>query len=169
MLLVEDIYLLLGTNLGCRRANLQTARRLIEQWVGQVLTASACYESEAWGITDQPLFYNQVLCIKTTLAHEPLLRTLQAIEQQMGKVKLGHWRERIIDIDLLYYRNRRAHTAFLTLPHPQIPYRRFTLAPLCEIAAERVHPTRYQTHEQLLAQCPDPLKVWIVPLAAYGE
>ena len=163
MLLIEGIYLLLGTNLGNRPANLREARQQVERLAGKVMNASAYYESEAWGVMNQPNFYNQVLQIETELEHEPLLRTLQSIEQQMGKVKLGHWRERLIDIDLLYYRNRRANTAFLTLPHPQIPYRRFTLAPLCEIAAERIHPVLYQTHQQILTQCPDPLHVWIIP------
>ena len=163
MLLIEGIYLLLGTNLGDRPINLQEARQRIEQLAGKVTDASAYYESEAWGVINQPNFYNQVLRIETTLSHEPLLRTLQAIEQQMGKVKLGHWRERVIDIDLLYYGNRRASTTFLSLPHPQIPNRRFTLLPLCEIAAEQVHPVLYQTHQQLLTQCPDLLQVWEVP------
>ena len=168
MLLIEGIYLLLGTNLGDRPTNLWEAQRRIEQLAGKVTDASTYYESEAWGVTNQPNFYNQVLRIETTLSHEPLLRTLQAIEQQMGKVKLGHWRERVIDIDLLYYGNRRASTTFLSLPHPQIPNRRFTLLPLCEIAAEQVHPVLYQTHRQLLAQCPDPLQVWKVPVRKRG-
>ena len=155
----EEVYLLLGTNLGDRAANLHRATQLIRQAVGPVVAASSYYETEAWGVREQPSFFNQLLRVTTTLEHEPLLHALQAIEQQLGKVKLGHWRERLIDLDILYFGNRLVHTPFLTLPHPEIQNRRFTLVPLCEIVPQFVHPVLRKTQEQLLAECSDPLEV----------
>ena len=159
MLPNEDVYLLLGTNLGDRAVNLHHATQLIQQTVGPVAEASSCYETEAWGVQDQPTFYNQVLRITTLLEHEPLLLDLQTIEQQLGKIKLGRWRERLIDVDILYFGNRLVRTSFLTLPHPEIQHRRFTLVPLDEIAPQWVHPVLGKTHEQLLEECSDPLAV----------
>ncbi len=153
-----EVFLLLGTNLGDRLSNMQEAQQLIEQ-IGEVVQASALYETDAWGVQDQPSFYNQVLQIETVLSHEPLLHALQGFEQQMGKVKVGHWRERLIDLDVLYYGRRRVSTSFLTVPHPQLHCRRFTLVPLCEIAPQWVHPVLGKTQQQLLAECEDTLEV----------
>ena len=151
--------MLLGTNLGDRAANLRNATWHIEQAVGPVVQASSWYETEAWGVREQPSFYNQVIRVSTMLAPEPLLHTLQGIERQMGKVKVGHWRERLIDLDILYYGHRLVRTPFLTLPHPELQHRRFTLVPLCEIAPHFVHPVLGKTQEQLLEVCEDRLEV----------
>ena len=153
-----EVFILLGTNLGNRTDNLLRARQLIGQ-VGSAVQTSALYETAAWGVLEQPSFYNQVLWIESPLSHEPLLHALQRFEQQMGKVKVGHWRERLIDLDILYYGQRRVNTSFLTVPHPQLHLRRFTLVPLCEIAPQWVHPVLGKTQQQLLAECEDTLKV----------
>ncbi len=155
----QDIYLLLGTNLGDRAANLLRATQRLAEAVGPVAEASSCYETAAWGVTDQPAFYNQVVRVETTLGHEVLLRTLQEIERQLGKVKVGHWRERLIDLDILYYGNRVVRTPWLTLPHPQLHRRRFTLVPLVEVAPQFVHPGLGKTQQKLLEVCTDSLAV----------
>lgn len=151
--------MLLGTNLGDRATNVRHATERIEQTIGPVVETSSYYETAAWGVLEQPSFHNQVIRITSSLGHEALLRTLQAIEQQLGKVKLGHWRERLIDLDILYYGHRLVHTPFLTLPHPELQNRRFTLVPLCEIAPQFVHPIFGQTQVQLLEACKDTLAV----------
>lgn len=155
----QGIYLLLGTNLGNRAANLQQATQRVREAVGPVAEASSCYETAAWGMTEQPAFYNQVVRVETALGHEALLRTLQQIEQQLGKVKVGHWRERLIDLDILYYGNRVVRTPWLTLPHPQLQNRRFTLVPLAEIVPRFVHPVLGKSQRQLLDACEDKLAV----------
>lgn len=157
---IDGIYLLLGTNLGDRKENLEKACQLISQQIGSIRIASSLYETEAWGETDQPLFLNQVIQVNTELSPDELLRHTQAIEQQMGRVRLRKWGERIIDIDILYYHNQIIHTKDLKVPHPGIPDRRFTLAPLSEIAAEAIHPILRKTQEELLNSCTDTLKVW---------
>ncbi|MGB3780744.1 MAG: 2-amino-4-hydroxy-6-hydroxymethyldihydropteridine diphosphokinase [Tunicatimonas sp.] len=160
----QGIYLLLGTNLGDRAVNLRRATQRLEEAVGPVAETSSCYETAAWGVTEQPAFHNQVVRIKTTLGHEALLRTLQQIERQLGKVKVAHWRERLIDLDILYYGNRVVRTPWLTLPHPQLHHRRFTLVPLSELAPQFVHPMLGKTQQELLAVCTDRLAVkWVSP------
>ena len=69
-------YLLIGGNLGNRFANLQKAIQLIEQNCGQVVQSSAIYETEAWGITDQPAFYNQFLKISFFEEFLPILKSI---------------------------------------------------------------------------------------------
>ncbi len=160
MKVIEGIYLLLGSNLGNRAENLQNAQKYLEESAGSVVATSSIYETEAWGVLDQPLFYNQVIQIDTELGHEALLKVLMDIERKIGKVKVGKWRERLIDIDLLYYGNRRVRTSLLTLPHPEIQNRRFTLAPLAELIPDEMHPVLLRTQCQLLENTPDMLKVW---------
>ncbi len=158
---IESIYLLLGTNLGDRKANLTTALQYITLQIGAIEKASSVYESEAWGENEQPLFLNQVVSIQTSLPPEELLHHIQAIEQQMGRVRIRKWGERVIDIDILYYFNQVVATKQLQIPHPGIPDRRFTLAPLCEMDAEAVHPVLHKTQLELLNECNDNLNVWL--------
>lgn len=154
----DPIFILLGTNLGARSNNLMKAK----EWIASVATIvqeSAVYETAAWGIPDQPDFYNQALHIQSNLDPEPLLQELLAIELRMGRERMQLWGNRIIDIDMIFYGSRIVNSNRLTLPHPGIPYRRFVLQPLHELAPDMVHPTLYKTITQLLAECSDPLKV----------
>jgi 2-amino-4-hydroxy-6-hydroxymethyldihydropteridine diphosphokinase len=157
---IEGIYLLLGTNLGNRKENLEKAFQSIAQQIGPAEAVSSLYETEAWGETEQPVFLNQVIKVNTNLSPEELLHHIHTIEQKMGRLRHQKWAERIIDIDILYYHDRIIHTPNLKIPHPGIPHRRFTLVPLCEIAAEAVHPELHKTQQELLNECADPLKVW---------
>ena len=88
-----------------------------------------------------------------------MINSLNHIEQEMGRVRERKWGERLIDLDILYYQDEVIDTEQLSVPHPGIPDRRFTLVPLVELAAEEVHPTLGQTQSQLLENCPDLLEV----------
>lgn len=162
--MTEGIYLLLGSNLADKKANLDRAIRHIEedfeQGNGQaVLARSSVYETAAWGKTDQPSFFNQVIRVRTVLTPESLLNKLLSIEKKMGRVRHEKWGERIIDIDILYYEQVILASRSLQLPHPGIPQRRFTLVPLVELAPDLIHPASGKTQTILLEECNDPLPV----------
>ncbi|GAB5527142.1 MAG: 2-amino-4-hydroxy-6-hydroxymethyldihydropteridine diphosphokinase [Roseivirga sp.] len=159
---MKGIYLLLGTNLGDREKNLSAARNLMKEEAIELKAVSSIYETAAWGIEQQPGFLNQVLEVATDLSPEALLKTLLAIELEMGRVRIQKWGERLIDIDILYYQDKVVDTADLKVPHPEIPNRRFTLVPLVELAAGEVHPVLGKTQQELLAVCPDGLEVRLV-------
>ncbi len=156
---MHTTYILLGTNLGDKAANLTLATQLITQKVGKVENRSSIYETLPWGVEDQPIFYNQVLQISTSLAPDELLVTTRSIEQMMGRKKHRHWGERLIDIDILYLDDLVYETEHLNIPHIQIPNRRFTLIPLVEIAPDLKHPILALSQTQLLDQCGDKLEV----------
>ncbi|GAB3729123.1 2-amino-4-hydroxy-6-hydroxymethyldihydropteridine diphosphokinase [Spirosoma lituiforme] len=149
------IYLLLGANLGNRVKTLQRAAQLIGQHVGPILSQSALYETAPWGVSDQPTYLNQVLAIETTLPAEDVLVQAQVIEQELGRVRFEKWGARVIDIDILYYGDLIQQSDTLTIPHPFLHQRRFTLVPLAEIAPGFIHPVIGKTNRQLLAECDD--------------
>ncbi|GAB3930191.1 2-amino-4-hydroxy-6-hydroxymethyldihydropteridine diphosphokinase [Larkinella terrae] len=152
---MHTVYLLLGANLGDREATLQRALEAIQVDLGPVLQQSALYETAAWGVTDQPAFLNQVLKVLSVFPAEEMLEKTQAIENRLGRVRREKWGSRVIDIDLLYVDETVLNSETLTVPHPFLHERRFTLVPLAEIAPEFVHPVFHKTNRQLLAECPD--------------
>lgn len=148
-------YLLLGANLGDRAHTLRRATDRIAERVGPVVQQSRLYETAPWGVTDQPMFLNQVLVVETVLEPEAVLDQTQAIEQELGRVRHEQWGARTIDIDILYYGQLILQTDRLTIPHPYLHLRRFTLVPLAEIAPEFVHPVLQKTTVELLTECAD--------------
>ena len=155
------VYLLLGSNLGDRLQVMQTARELIQKEIGEIHAISSVYETAPWGVLDQPAFLNQVVKIQTELKAEEVLRIILEIEHDLGRVRYERWGARVIDIDILYFRNLILNSARLTIPHPRLHERRFTLAPLAEIAPDYVHPVLNKSSLQLLASCPDDSEVKI--------
>lgn len=156
---LTDIILLLGSNLGDKRDMLERAVQAIGLQVGQVYRSSGLYETDAWGLEDQPSYYNQVLWVRTSLQPMQVLEATQAIEQQLGRERRIKWGARIIDIDILYHGSQVSEHPRLRLPHPFLHERRFTLVPLAEVAPRWVHPLLGLDSLQLLQQCADPLSV----------
>lgn len=152
-------YLLIGGNLGNRSANLQNALHQIEKNCGKILDLSAIYETAAWGLTNQPSFYNQALILETNLTPNALMEELLSIETNMGRIRSLKLGPRIIDLDILLIDQLILNTELLTLPHPSMVQRRFALLPLAEIAPNLVHPILQKTIQELLMDCKDELDV----------
>lgn len=142
-------YIALGSNLGDKEKNLRRALLLLTQQGVEVVRVSSFLSTEPYGVTDQPQFLNAVACVRTSLAPLALLDVLLATELAMGRVRLRHWGERNIDLDLLLYEDVVLDTPRLRLPHSDMQNRDFVLLPLAEIAPELKHPTLQKTIYEL--------------------
>lgn len=142
-------YIALGSNLGDKEKNLRRALLLLMQQGVEIVRVSSFLSTEPYGVTDQPQFLNAVACVRTSLAPLALLDVLLATELAMGRVRLRHWGERNIDLDLLLYEDVVLDTPRLRLPHSDMQNRDFVLLPLAEIAPELKHPTLQKTIYEL--------------------
>lgn len=128
-------YIGLGSNLGDRLGNLSRAvdaiAHLPETHVNEI---SHAYETEPAYMEEQPPFVNAVAEVETGLDAQALLSYLQAIEDEMGRVRVEENGPRVIDLDLLIMEDEEWSTDTLTLPHPGIAERDFVVTPLLELA-----------------------------------
>ena len=139
-------YLSLGTNMGDKKKNLLEAAEKIGNLENTKITAqSTIIETEPFGYTEQDMFLNSCLEIKTLFTPRELLKELLGIELQMGRVREIKWGPRIIDIDILFFDDEIIGEADFAVPHPWICERMFVLEPLSEIAPNFVHPLEKKT------------------------
>lgn len=127
-------YIGLGSNLGDSRQILTEAVHKLAS-LGQVKT-SKLYQSPPMGPQDQPNYLNAAVQLLTDLAPLALLDELQRFEQESGRVRLRHWGERTLDLDLLLYGQEQIQHERLTVPHAGVMERDFVLIPLLDLDAE---------------------------------
>ena len=132
--MIMIVYLGLGGNLGDRIKNLRAAVEMIKKISGvQLLKISSFYETEAWGVKNQPDYLNACVKISTDIEPLNLLDELQKIEIALGRVRLEHWGARTVDIDILLADNLKINCKRLQIPHKFLFQRDFVLIPLSEI------------------------------------
>ena len=157
---MNKAYLLIGGNLGDRLAYLTQSKVYIEKQCGKIVAQSSYYETEAWGMKEQPAFLNQVILIETPFLASELLSQLLSIEKQLGRERRVALGPRTIDLDILYFNEEIVNEENLTIPHPRMTERKFVLIPLNEIAPQIVHPVFHKTTQELLKECQDPCVVY---------
>lgn len=142
-----------GSNLGDREENLSLASQLLPPAVS-ILRTSPIYQTQPWGYSDQPDFYNLVLETQTTLPPQSLLSYLKTIERKMGREETFRYGPRMIDLDILLYDDLCYQSDNLTIPHPQMINRRFVLQPLSDLIAHETDPLTGKDWGTLLTEAP---------------
>lgn len=160
----------LGSNLGDRAKALNDAFRYLTE-SGALVDArlSTFYETEPVGYADQPMFLNAAAGGWTETPLLSLIDFLKSVEYYMGRKKRGRWREREIDLDLLFYGDSTYESDAVTAPHPRMHRRRFVLEPAAEIFPDAPHPILKKTVAELLAECSDEGKTSQIKDSIYNE
>jgi 2-amino-4-hydroxy-6-hydroxymethyldihydropteridine diphosphokinase len=132
-----DCIIALGSNLGDKTSNIDRAVELLTG-LGDIrlVRRSRNFATDPWGKLDQDWFVNACVAVNSKLAPRDLLHRCKDIEGRMGRVTTEKWGPRIIDLDLLIYRDSVLDEPDLVLPHPHIADRAFVLAPLMDIAPD---------------------------------
>jgi len=147
---INEVFLSLGSNIGHRLDNMQRAIDALGSIIA-VQALSSVYETEPWGLTDQPNFLNSCLRGKTRLEPRALIKRLKEIETVIGREPGKRWGPRLIDIDILYFGKQVIDDDDLKIPHKQIAERAFVLAPLADIASEYQDPHSGKSVSEMLA------------------
>lgn len=95
--------------------------------------ASSIYETEPVSEIPQGKFLNGILEIETSLNPLELLMVLNDIEKTLGRARTIKNGPRTIDLDILYYGNKKIKEKDLIIPHPRIREREFVLKGLREL------------------------------------
>jgi 2-amino-4-hydroxy-6-hydroxymethyldihydropteridine diphosphokinase len=165
------VYLLLGGNVGDRLAYLSEAKKNIGDLIGKCIKKSSLYQTQAWGFNHETHFLNQLLVVETELSPTELMQTILYIEMSLGRIRdeAEQWKERTIDIDILFFDDLVLKTDFIQIPHPRIRERRFVLIPLAEITPDLKHPVYNLTITELIDECNDKLSVSLYPASMNHE
>jgi 2-amino-4-hydroxy-6-hydroxymethyldihydropteridine diphosphokinase len=150
------VFIALGSNLGDRRIHLRGAMSKMNDLPDtRIIAQSKVYETAPVAAPDsteeQGPYLNAVVQLDTSLTPEDLLAALREIEMRHGRVRREKWGQRTLDLDILLYDDRIIDEPGLTVPHPRMHERWFVLKPLCDIAADAVHPQLNQPMSELLA------------------
>ncbi len=153
---MSRVFLSIGSNLGDRVENCRKAiERVSDASEITFVRVSPFYETSPWGVSDQPEFVNCAVEVKTALAPRKLLETLKKIETAIGRKAGTRWRARLIDLDIILYKDMIIEEQGLVIPHPYAHERGFVLVPLADIAPEVVHPVFKRSISELLLELKD--------------
>ena len=146
-------YIALGGNLGDRRSYIKLALKMLAETKNiQVSGVSDIVETAPLGKAEQTDYLNAVAELQTSLKLEGLLKKLNEIENQLGRVRREKWSPRTIDLDILLFYNQVKNSPELTVPHPQMQLRSFVLDGLCQLDSELVHPVMKVSLNELKAR-----------------
>lgn len=131
----EFIYIGVGTNLGNRLEHIKTAMQELNSLGIHVIRTSSIYETQAWGFESDDLFLNAVFECESPMKPIDCLKALQFVEKKMGRQKTlkEGYESRIIDLDILLFKDQQIHLPELTIPHIYITERQFVINPMHEL------------------------------------
>ena len=146
----------IGSNIGDRMANISRAVALIRDLSLVPPRVSKVFESEPWGYDSVNMFYNVGVEIDTDLSPALLLSALKSIEKNIDpsshRDENGNYKDRTIDIDLIYMGDFVISIDSLQLPHPRMEKRAFVLTPIAELDPTWHHPVTGKTAIQMLSE-----------------
>ena len=117
----HEVTLLLGSNLGNTKENIEMALSIIEKDIGRILRSSEILFTSPVDFVSNNIFCNIALRIKTQFSPIELLNSIKKIEFEMGRTEdsliTKGYIDRVIDIDIVFYGNLKFASGRLKIPH----------------------------------------------------
>ena len=129
---MENIIISLGSNLGDRKKFLEKSIYLLSKRL-KLIDHSSVYETKGFGVNDHPNYLNRVIFFKTNISFFSLLNYTKKIERKLGRFNKNDLTPRIIDIDIIFYGEKKILRKNLILPHKRFSQRSFVIVPFYEI------------------------------------
>ena len=115
------VVLLLGSNLGDTKSNLNQAIAKIENCLGKIIKTSEMIETQPIEFESTNIFCNIAIGLTTTISPYNFLNAVKSIEKDMGREldssAVGGYIDRIIDIDIVTFNNINFESKKLKIPH----------------------------------------------------
>ena len=115
------VVLLLGSNLGDTKSNLNQAIAKIENCLGKIIKTSEMIETQPINFESINIFRNIAINLTTTISPYSFLNAVKSIEKDMGRKldssAVGGYIDRIIDIDIVKFNNINFESEKLKIPH----------------------------------------------------
>ena len=93
-------------------------------------SSSPLLENPAFGFTEQKDFLNGIIAIKTNLAPNEFLKIMQRLEIRYGRKRSFQDAPRTLDIDIIFFDNKKINTKNLIIPHKDWANRESVIIPL---------------------------------------
>lgn len=158
-------YIGIGSNEGDRVGYVQQALQLLKDIKQiKIIDTSSLYETEPLGQLYSNWFVNAVILLETELGPFELLDVLKDIEQrllELHKKDVGKVKERVMDLDILFYGEEVLDSPDLKIPHPRLLQRAFALVPLLEIAPEIRYPGLRKSVAEIHEELEEPEQVFL--------
>ncbi|MFP3466453.1 2-amino-4-hydroxy-6-hydroxymethyldihydropteridine diphosphokinase [Leifsonia sp. SIMBA_070] len=154
-----------GSNLGDRAATIRAAVAALNEEPGiDVRAVSRLYETPALkpaGIDEEaPAYLNAVALVRTLLEPLGLLGVVNAVEDDLGRVREERWGDRTIDIDIVDFDGIMSDDdPRIVLPHPRVHERAFVLVPWLDVDPGARLAGRGAVAD-LAARATDPVQLW---------
>ena len=148
------IHLNIGSNLdskyGSRSKNITITINLLIESKMQVKKISSFYETPSYPNRDFPKFLNVGLIVNYKNNYFDLFKMIKLIEKKLGRIKTKKNNPRVIDIDIIDFKNEIKNTKELILPHPRCHLRNFVLFPILQIDPNWIHPILKKNAQYLI-------------------
>ena len=128
----NKIILSIGSNVGNRQQNIEKSLKELSR-ISQIKKVSSIYDSEAILFEEQENFLNLVVEVEYKKNPQSLLKDIKKIEKLIGRKETFRYGPRVIDIDIIFFKNTDVQDKELTIPHYDWQNRRFVIEPLSEL------------------------------------
>lgn len=124
----HEVTLLLGSNLGDTKKNIESALHRIDSEIGEILSRTEMLITDPVEFVSNNIFCNIAVVLKTQFSPIKLLNNIKLIEREMGRLDdtliSGEYQDRTIDIDVVRFGGLHFCCRELTIPHHKHLYQR---------------------------------------------